>query len=162
MMAYLAFQIYYLAEGPNPMHYLGKLQSSQPQILQSFSTIISLFHNVLNVLGVSLDFIIAAWSAMPLPVMVGLAYRIAILYAAGKVVVALKRAQTGYDEYETALGDETGAAPRGMTLIIAYSRLYVPFFRHFAIQSEGAQADLHPLAFPQYSRLSLHPFTTSE
>ena len=66
---------------------------------------------------------IAAYSALPLPVLVGLAYRIAILYAAGQVLVALKRAQTGYDERETDIGEEHGAGPRGMTLVISYSRL---------------------------------------
>jgi len=48
---------------------------------------------------------------------------LAILYAAGQVVVALRRAQTGYDDYE--LG--SGKAPTGkvMTLLLSYSRLYV-------------------------------------
>lgn len=96
MLAYLAFQIFYLSEGPNPIVYLGSLsQSSPPQIIQrwaekcrrretrmvrltilnshSISTIISFFSHIF---GASLDFLIAAWGALPLPVIVGLAYRI--------------------------------------------------------------------------------------
>ena len=39
----------------------------------SISTIISFFSHIF---GASLDFLIAAWGALPLPVIVGLAYRI--------------------------------------------------------------------------------------
>lgn len=132
MLAYLAFQIFYLSEGPNPIVYLGSLsQSSPPQIIQSISTIISFFSHIF---GASLDFLIAAWGALPLPVIVGLAYRIAILYAAGQVLVALKRSQTGFDEYETALSDERGAGPRGMTLIVCYSRfILVSVYTHLLL-----------------------------
>jgi hypothetical protein len=93
MMAYLAFQIFYLADGPNPMTYLGSLeQASQilhscvwnplvfcPKVetevisLYSLSTIITFFSSLL---GASLDFVIALYSALPLPVIVGLVYRI--------------------------------------------------------------------------------------
>lgn len=80
---------------------------------------------------------ITLYSALPLPVIVGLIYRIgecgdwlvfrlyidlspalcpAILYAAGQVVLALRRAQTGYDELDEKRG-------KGMTVVISYSRL---------------------------------------
>lgn len=46
---------------------------------------------------------------------------LAILYAAGQVVLALRRAQTGVDDYE--LEDEKDTKGKGMTLVISYSRL---------------------------------------
>jgi hypothetical protein len=74
MLAYLTFQIFYLTDGPNPWTYIGYLQQSGPiQIVQSLSTILSFFSHIF---GASLDFLIAAYSALPLPVLVGLAYRI--------------------------------------------------------------------------------------
>lgn len=140
MMAYLTFQIFYLTDGPNPINYLGSLQNSTPpQLVQSLSTIISFFSHIF---GASLDFMVAAYSALPLPVIVGLAYRIAILYAAGQVLIALKRAQTGFDEDETTLGEEKSASPRGMTLIISYSRfILVSVYTHLLLlNNQGAHA----------------------
>lgn len=37
-------------------------------------------------------------SALPLPVLVGLFYRVAVMYAASRIILALKRQNEGYED----------------------------------------------------------------
>lgn len=64
---------------------------------------------------------VAAYSALPLPVIVSLAYRIAILWAAAHVLLALRRAQTGYDS--TIEPDDEDQKLEWTSIILMYSRL---------------------------------------
>ena len=77
-------------------------------------------------------------SALPLPVFVGLVYRIAVLYAASRVILALKRGRAGYDP-STRLSEEEPMA-RIFTLLLNYSRLIlVAVYSHLLILDVDGQ-----------------------
>jgi hypothetical protein len=59
-------------------------------------------------------------SALPFSVIVLLFYRVAVLYAAIRIVLALKRRTGGYQDNK-ALSDEEPFA-RGVTVALAYAR----------------------------------------
>jgi hypothetical protein len=53
---------------------------------------------------------------------------------AGQVLVALKRSQTGFDEYNGTFGSERESGPRGMTRVISYSRfILVSVYTHLLL-----------------------------
>jgi hypothetical protein len=61
-------------------------------------------------------------SAIPIHVLVGLFYRVAVLYAATRIVLTLKRDKGGYqDDRGVGLREEEPAA-RVMTIVLTYSR----------------------------------------
>jgi hypothetical protein len=60
-------------------------------------------------------------AALPLPVVVGLIYRITVLYLASRVILALKRAKGDFEE-GTRLSEEEPMT-RAMTVLLGYSRL---------------------------------------
>lgn len=49
-----------------------------------------------HTLGAGVEFVTAASSALPLPVLVGLFYRVAVLYASTRIILTLKRQNEGY------------------------------------------------------------------
>ena len=59
-------------------------------------------------------------SAIPIHVLVGLFYRVLVLYAATRIVLTLKRETGGYVDSRTLREEEPAA--RIMTLILTYSR----------------------------------------
>ena len=94
-------QSYYISSEDYPSLFgsLGSLQSQNPTlpplILQSFAAVVSFFSQTF---GQGVEFIQAAASALPLPVLVGAVYRLLILYAASVVLLAWKRGREGYDQ----------------------------------------------------------------
>ncbi|GAA98403.1 uncharacterized protein L969DRAFT_61585 [Mixia osmundae IAM 14324] len=132
MMAYIVFNIFYLGDSPDPVTFIRSSKTSlllPPVLLQSVGTIISVLSATF---GQGLDFISAASSALPLPVIVGLVYRIVILYGAGRVVIAMKRAKDGYDE-STRLSEEEPFG-RTVTIVIAYSKvILVSVYTHLIL-----------------------------
>ena len=81
-------------------------------------------------------------SALPLPVLVGLFYRVAVMYAASRIVLALKKKNEGYEETKKLSEEEpvrpflflfppsrilrtrcASQAARVMTVIVTYARL---------------------------------------
>lgn len=78
-------------------------------------------------------------SALPLPVLVGLFYRVAAMYAASRIILALKRKHEGYEE-SRRLSEEEPAA-RVMTVLVTYSRLIlIAVYTHLLLlNSSGNQ-----------------------
>lgn len=63
--------------------------------------------------GAGVEFVTAASSALPVPVLVGLFYRVAVLYAATRIILALKRKNEGYvDTKKLSEEEPVSAVPR--------------------------------------------------
>jgi len=148
ILAYAVFQIFHLSNRPE-MYSGGILQQVlrspgtnghpplPPLVLQSLDAISSL---VSHTFGAGVDFVTAAASALPLPVLVGLFYRVAAMYAASRIILALKRKHEGYDEARR-LSDEEPAA-RVMTVLVAYSRLIlIAVYTHLLLLSSSGNQE---------------------
>jgi len=140
MLAYVVYNVYYLSGTLDPMSFLRPFKTAEPPlppvILQSFSAVVSLASHLF---GQGFDFIAAASSALPLPVFVGLIYRIAVMYTASRVLIALKRGRAGgYDE-STRLSEEEPMA-RLFTLVLYYSRFFlVAVYTHLLMLDADGQ-----------------------
>ncbi|KAM0786673.1 hypothetical protein ACM66B_002121 [Microbotryomycetes sp. NB124-2] len=144
VMAYAVFQIFHLSN--RPQLYSGGLLKSvfrapgkngnpplPPALLEQLDKISSLASHTL---GAGVEFVNAASSALPLPVLVGLFYRVTVLYAASRVVLALKRQHEGYTDSKK-LRDEEPAA-RAMTVTITYSRnVLIAVYTHLLLLSNS-------------------------
>ncbi|KAA1081084.1 hypothetical protein PGT21_029019 [Puccinia graminis f. sp. tritici] len=123
MMAYLSYNIYWLSsEKLDPVSFFSSFKSEAvpplpPMILRSATAIIGF---VSTTFGAGLDFLLACSSALPLPVFINLLYRVVALYGASRIVVAIKRANSGF-AYTRRLSDEEPMV-RIMTVIVSYSR----------------------------------------
>ncbi|KAI5477154.1 ICE2 family protein [Pseudohyphozyma bogoriensis] len=142
ILAYAVFQIFHLSSRPE-MYSAGLWQQFlrspgtnghpplPPLVLQSLSAVSSL---VSHTFGAGVEFVTAASSALPLPVLVGLFYRVAVMYAASRIILALKRKNEGYEDTRR-LSDEEPAA-RVMTFIVTYSRLIlIAVYTHLLLLS---------------------------
>lgn len=98
-------------------------------LCDSATTIISF---ISTTFGAGLDFLLACSSALPLPVFINLVYRVVVLYGASRIVVAIKRANGGFD-HKRRLSDEEPMV-RVMTVAISYSRLVL--VRNLSLQSD--------------------------
>ncbi|MBW0523355.1 hypothetical protein O181_063070 [Austropuccinia psidii MF-1] len=142
MMAYLSYNIYWLSsEKLDPVSFFSSFKSMAdpplpPMILRSATAIISF---VSTTFGAGLDFLLACSSALPLPVFINLLYRVVVLYGASRIVVAIKRANSGFD-YARRLSDEEPMV-RIMTVIVSYSRLLlISVYTHLLLlNNEGHQ-----------------------
>ncbi|KWU42714.1 ICE2-domain-containing protein, partial [Rhodotorula sp. JG-1b] len=115
MLAYAVFQIFHLSS--RPQMYTGGLLSHvfratgtnghpplPPVVLQSC---VSLSLSVSQTFGAGVEFVMAASSALPFSVLVTLFYRVAVLYAATRIVLNLKRQTTGsWNDDDRKLSDE--------------------------------------------------------
>ncbi|KAL8277695.1 hypothetical protein RQP46_009968 [Phenoliferia psychrophenolica] len=127
--SYAVFQIFHLSSRPE-MYSAGIWQQIirspgtnghpplPPLVLRSLDAISSL---ATHTVGAGVEFVTAVSSALPLPVLVGLFYRVAVMYAASRIVLALKKRNEGYEETKK-LSEEEPAA-RVMTVIVTYARL---------------------------------------
>ncbi|KAM0752698.1 ICE2-domain-containing protein [Meredithblackwellia eburnea MCA 4105] len=144
MLAYAVFQIFHLSNRPE-MYTAGIWQQVirstgknghpplPPLVLQSLDAISGL---VRHTVGAGVEFVSAVSSALPLPVLVGLFYRIAVLYAASRIILALKKQNEGYEETKR-LSEEEPAA-RVMTVIITYARLIlIAVYTHLLLLSSS-------------------------
>ncbi|KAK4047349.1 hypothetical protein OIO90_006208 [Microbotryomycetes sp. JL221] len=141
VMAYAVFQIFHLSN--RPQMYSGGLLKSvfrapgkngnpplPPALLEQISSLAS------HTLGAGIEFVNAASSALPLPVLVGLFYRVTVLYASSRVVLALKRQHEGYHDSKK-LSDEEPAA-RAMTVTITYSRnVLIAVYTHLLLMNNS-------------------------
>ncbi|GJN93524.1 hypothetical protein Rhopal_006581-T1 [Rhodotorula paludigena] len=144
MLAYAVFQIFHLSSRPQ-MYTAGLLKHVfkapgsnghpplPPVVLQSLDAISSA---VSQTFGAGVEFVMAASSALPFSVIVTLFYRVAVLYAATRVVLALKRQTGGYED-NRRLSEEEPAA-RIMTVVLTYSRsLLIAVYTHLLLLSES-------------------------
>uniref|UniRef100_A0A0K3C831 BY PROTMAP: gi/472583985/gb/EMS21601.1/ ICE2 family protein [Rhodosporidium toruloides NP11] gi/647400374/emb/CDR45769.1/ RHTO0S11e04566g1_1 [Rhodosporidium toruloides] n=1 Tax=Rhodotorula toruloides TaxID=5286 RepID=A0A0K3C831_RHOTO len=156
MLAYAVFQIFHLSS--RPQMYTGGLLKHvlkapgtnghpplPPVVLQS------------RTFGAGVEFVMAASSALPFSVLVTLFYRVAVLYLATRIVLALKRQTGGYED-NRKLSEEEPARPlrsltmrrrtdcaatapqaaRVMTIVLAYARsLLVAVYTHLLLLSES-------------------------
>ncbi|CEQ42925.1 SPOSA6832_04799 [Sporobolomyces salmonicolor] len=141
MLAYAVFQIFHLSS--RPQMYSGGLLKHvlkapgtnghpplPPVVLQSLDAISSA---VSQTFGAGVEFVMAASSAVPIHVLVGLFYRVAVLYAATRTVLALKRETGGYED-NRSLSEEEPAA-RVMTIVLAYARgLLIAVYTHLLLE----------------------------
>ncbi|GAA5934943.1 Ice2p [Sporobolomyces koalae] len=128
MLAYAVFQIFHLSARPQ-MYSGGILKHVlkapgtnghpplPPVVLQSLDALSSA---VSQTFGAGVEFVQAASSAIPIHVLVGLFYRVAVLYAATRIVLTLKRDKGGYHDQRALLDEEPAA--RVMTIVLTYSR----------------------------------------
>ncbi|SGY14801.1 BQ5605_C013g07106 [Microbotryum silenes-dioicae] len=150
VMAYAVFQIFHLANRP-AMYSGGLLRDVlqtpgsnghpplPPVVLKSLDRISTL---ATQTFGAGVEFIIAASSALPLPVLVGLFYRVTVLYAASRIILALKRKNEGYED--TRKLSEEDPFPRFMTIVVTYSRLVlIAVYTHLLISSSSTSAQHH-------------------
>ncbi|ORY78032.1 ICE2-domain-containing protein [Leucosporidium creatinivorum] len=144
LLAYAVFQIFHLSSRPQ-MYSAGLLQQVfrapgkngnpplPPLVLQSLDAISSLASHTF---GAGVEFVTAASSALPLPVLVGLFYRVAVMYAASRIILALKRQNEGYEDTRK-LSEEEPAA-RVMTVTITYSRnILLAVYTHLLLLSSS-------------------------
>ncbi|KNE93533.1 hypothetical protein PSTG_13066 [Puccinia striiformis f. sp. tritici PST-78] len=142
MMAYLSYNIYWLSsEKLDPVSFFSSFKSEAvpplpPMILRSATAIIGF---VSTTFGAGLDFLLACSSALPLPVFINLLYRVVALYGASRIVVAIKRANSGF-AYARRLSDEEPMV-RIMTVIVSYSRfVLISVYTHLLLlNNEGHQ-----------------------
>ncbi|GAA5881504.1 hypothetical protein JCM16303_005681 [Sporobolomyces ruberrimus] len=129
MLAYAVFQIFHLSARPQMysggiLKHVLKASGTNghpplpPVVLQSLDALSSA---VSQTFGAGVEFVQAASSAIPIHVLVGLLYRVAVLYAATRIVLTLKRQKGGYGHDQRKLLDEEPAA-RVMTIVLTYSR----------------------------------------
>ncbi|BGP34506.1 hypothetical protein JCM10296v2_006328 [Rhodotorula toruloides] len=144
MLAYAVFQIFHLSS--RPQMYTGGLLKHvleapgtnghpplPPVVLQSLDAVSSA---VSQTFGAGVEFVMAASSALPFSVLVTLFYRVAVLYLATRIVLALKRQTGGYED-NRKLSEEEPAA-RVMTIVLAYARsLLVAVYTHLLLLSES-------------------------
>ncbi|GAA6059839.1 hypothetical protein JCM10212_003751 [Sporobolomyces blumeae] len=145
MLAYVVFQIFHLSARPQMYsggilkHVLNAPGSNghpplPPVVLQSLDAISSA---VSQTFGAGVEFVQAAASAIPIHVLVGLFYRVAVLYAATRIVLTLKRETGGYEDTK-ALSEEEPAA-RVMTIVLAYSRAgLIAVYTHLLLEQNQA------------------------
>lgn len=78
-------------------------------------------------------------AALPLPVLLGLSYRVVVIYLAGHVLVAWKRGKQEYDESASLSNQDPGL--RIFTVVLGYSRfLLVAVYSHLLLlDSIGGQ-----------------------
>ncbi|BGP57405.1 hypothetical protein JCM8202v2_005046 [Rhodotorula sphaerocarpa] len=146
MLAYAVFQIFHLSS--RPQMYTGGLLSHvfratgtnghpplPPVVLQSLDAVRKA---VSQTFGAGVEFVVAASSAVPFSVLVTLFYRVAVLYAATRIVLNLKRQTGGYgreEEERRRLSEEEPAA-RVMTIALAYARpLLIAVYTHLLVLS---------------------------
>ncbi|GAA6053593.1 hypothetical protein JCM3770_001543 [Rhodotorula araucariae] len=147
MLAYTVFQIFHLSMNRPQMYTAGLLKHVfkapgtnghpplPPVVLQSLDAVTSA---VSQTFGAGVEFVMAASSALPFSVIVTLFYRVAVMYAATRVVLALKRRTGGYEDTRK-LSEEEPAA-RVMTLVLTYSRpLLIAVYTHLLLLSESEQ-----------------------
>jgi len=142
MMAYLSYNIYWLSsEKLDPVSFFSSFKSEAvpplpPMILRSATAIIGF---VSTTFGAGLDFLLACSSALPLPVFINLLYRVVALYGASRIIVAIKRANSGF-AYARKLSDEEPMV-RIMTVIVSYSRfVIISVYTHLLLlNNEGHQ-----------------------
>ncbi|KPV73900.1 uncharacterized protein RHOBADRAFT_45191 [Rhodotorula graminis WP1] len=142
--AYAVFQIFHLSNRPQ-MYTAGLLKHVfkasgtnghpplPPVVLQSLDAVTSA---VSQTFGAGVDS-----SALPFSVIVTLFYRVFVMYAATRVVLALKRRTGGYED-NRKLSEEEPAA-RVMTVVLTYSRsLLIGVYTHLLLlsESQGDQA----------------------
>ncbi|GAA5973174.1 hypothetical protein JCM11641_006306 [Rhodosporidiobolus odoratus] len=142
MLAYAVFQIFHLSS--RPQMYTGGLLKHvlkapgsnghpplPPVVLQSLEAISSLASQTF---GAGVEFVTAASSALPLSVLVLLFYRVTALYAATRIVLALKREMGGYQDNRKLSEEEPFA--RFMTVCLAYARsLLIAVYTHLLLLS---------------------------
>ncbi|GAA5873608.1 hypothetical protein JCM3774_004989 [Rhodotorula dairenensis] len=145
MLAYAVFQIFHLSS--RPQMYTGGLLSHvfratgtnghpplPPVVLQSLDAISKA---VSQTFGAGVEFVMAASSALPFSVLVTLFYRVAVLYAATRIVLNLKRQTGGYNPDDRRLSEEEPAA-RIMTIGLAYARpLLIAVYTHLLVLSSS-------------------------
>ncbi|TNY18308.1 ICE2-domain-containing protein [Rhodotorula diobovata] len=149
MLAYVTFQVFHLSMHRPQMYTAGLLKHVfkapgtnghpplPPVVLQSLDAVTSA---VSQTFGAAVDFFMTASSALPFSVIVTLFYRVFVMYAATRVVLALKRRTGGYED-NRKLSEEEPAA-RVMTVVLTYSRsLLIAVYTHLLLLSEaqGAQ-----------------------
>ncbi|BGP50771.1 hypothetical protein JCM10450v2_006697 [Rhodotorula kratochvilovae] len=147
MLAYAVFQIFHLSMNRPQMYTAGLLKHVfkapgtnghpplPPVVLQSLDAVTSA---VSQTFGAGVEFVMAASSALPFSVIVTLFYRVAVMYAATRVVLALKRRTGGYED-NRKLSEEEPAA-RVMTVVLTYSRpLLIAVYTHLLLLSESEQ-----------------------
>ncbi|GAA5984904.1 hypothetical protein JCM10908_002444 [Rhodotorula pacifica] len=144
MLAYAVFQIFHLSS--RPQMYTGGLLSHvfratgtnghpplPPVVLQSLDAV---SRAVSQTFGAGVEFVMAASSALPFSVLVTLFYRVAVLYAATRIVLNLKRQTGGYED-DRKLSEEEPAA-RIMTIVLAYARpLLIAVYTHLLVLSSS-------------------------
>ncbi|BGP19128.1 hypothetical protein JCM10213_005631 [Rhodosporidiobolus nylandii] len=142
MLAYAVFQIFHLSS--RPQMYTGGLLKHvlkapgsnghpplPPVVLASLEAISSLASQTF---GAGVEFVMAASSALPFSVLVLLFYRVTVLYAATRIVLALKRQTGGYEDTRKLSEEEPFA--RFMTVCLAYARsLIVAVYTHLLLSS---------------------------
>ncbi|GAA5843377.1 hypothetical protein JCM9279_002082 [Rhodotorula babjevae] len=144
MLAYAVFVFFHLSNRPQ-MYTAGLLKHVfkapgtnghpplPPVVLQSLDAVTSA---VSQTFGAGVEFVMAASSALPFSVIVTLFYRVFVMYAATRVVLALKRRTGGYED-NRKLSEEEPAA-RVMTVVLTYSRsLLVGVYTHLLLLSES-------------------------
>lgn len=109
--------------------FLGSLDTDQAR--HRVTAVVSF---ISHTFGAAIDFLLACSSALPLPVFVTLVYRVAVLYFALRIIVAIKRANSGFPEDggPKHLSDEEPLA-RTMTIFVAYSRLILVRWDNFRV-----------------------------
>ncbi|GAA5903597.1 hypothetical protein JCM8208_003634 [Rhodotorula glutinis] len=145
MLAYAVFQIFHLSLNRPQMYTAGILKHVfkapgtnghpplPPVVLRSLDAVTSA---VSQTFGAGVEFVMAASSALPFSVIVTLFYRVFVMYAATRVVLALKRRKGGYED-NRKLSEEEPAA-RIMTVVLTYSRsLLIGVYTHLLLLSES-------------------------
>ncbi|GAA6025499.1 hypothetical protein JCM10207_003382 [Rhodosporidiobolus poonsookiae] len=142
MLAYAVFQIFHLSS--RPQMYTGGLLKHvlrapgtnghpplPPVVLQSLEAISSLASQTF---GAGVEFVMAASSALPFSVIVTLFYRVLVMYAATRVVLALKRDMGGYADNRKLSEEEPFA--RALSVALAYARsLLIAVYTHLLLLS---------------------------
>ncbi|POW03269.1 hypothetical protein PSTT_11227 [Puccinia striiformis] len=144
MMAYLSYNIYWLSsEKLDPVSFFSSFKSEAvpplpPMILRSSC---HGYHRIrVYNLRSRARFLLACSSALPLPVFINLLYRVVALYGASRIVVAIKRANSGF-AYARRLSDEEPMV-RIMTVIVSYSRFVlvnIGVYASLVTNNEGHQ-----------------------
>ncbi|GAA6039287.1 hypothetical protein JCM8097_003245 [Rhodosporidiobolus ruineniae] len=148
MLAYAVFQIFHLSS--RPQMYTGGLLKHvlkapgtnghpplPPVVLQSLEAIKSF---AAQTFGAGVEFVLAASSALPFSVLVLLFYRVMVLYAATRIVLALKRRTGGYEDNRKLSEEEPFA--RFMTVALAYARsLLIAVYTHLLLLSTSPQSE---------------------
>ncbi|KAH8927675.1 ICE2-domain-containing protein [Atractiella rhizophila] len=126
MFGYVCYNVFLMSTEASydPMSYVRSFDKTSapplpPFIWDSFSAAVTYTSQTF---GQGLDFLSLATSALPLPVIISLVYRVGVLFAASRVVLFLKKASDGGKYAVVDLRDED-ITSKGITLIVSYSRV---------------------------------------
>ncbi|GAA5864256.1 hypothetical protein JCM8547_001309 [Rhodosporidiobolus lusitaniae] len=158
-LAYAVFQIFHLSSRPQMysgglLRHVFKAHGANghpplpPVLLESLEAVTRFASQTF---GAAVDFAMAASSALPFSVIVLLFYRVLVLYAATRVVLALKRRTGGYEDNRKLSEEEPFA--RFMTVALAYARsLLIAVYTHLLLLSTSPT---HEQTFWRWSNVFL-------